>query len=461
MVKSKSTSMRSSGSGVPLSGVLAILLVALVATASWMVPEAAAQQTREQAAAAAAEQASGRDQTELGQSNVEFIEKAARQGAEIMANPGLEEEADFFKQQEAVDRYTQEHRQWLEQQVERTKQIARGAIDQYGREQGIQAEQAVPDGPYFIVFVSQSMGAEGLRQAFAYGIGRKDVAFAFIGYRADQTHMSFFTALQKIIGVPEDEEDVPSVMLNPPAFTENSITRVPAIVKFDPLGNPIAKAEGVANPEWLDDRISRGLESSYGVVGETHDIAEENLIAVMKQRAAEFDHEAESRKAAERYFEEIETIGLPYAKETRRREMLAQMVVQEDVVDHEGVVRHRAGEVLSMVDEMPMAPVLVIFNSQDPYHVEFAKSILPRYPDRNVILMTTDVNRASGFTGYIQQEAEIGRPVYLLTREVQSTFRIEAIPTLVTPLEDRFAIVEVPLEQGEVSHGTGTQAQAR
>lgn len=461
MVKNEANVNVRFGFGVRLNWVLAIILTFLVGTTSWVVPEAAAQQTKDQAAVAAAELASGRDQTALGQSNMDFIEEAARQGAEIMANPGLEEEAEFFKQQEAVDRYTHEHREWLERQVDRTKQIAQGSIDQYGREQGIQVEQAVPEGPYFIVFVSQSMGAEGLRQAFAYGVGRKDVAFAFIGYRADQTHMSFFSALQKIIGAPGDEEDVPSVMLNPPAFTENSINQVPAIVKFDALGNPIAKVEGVANPQWLDDRIARGLESSYGVVGETHEIVEENLIAVMKQRASEFDHEAESRKAAERYFEELETIGLPYAKETRRREMLAQMVVQEDVVDHEGVVRHRAGEVLSMVDEMPMAPVLVVFNSQDPYHVEFAKSILPRYPDRNVILMTTDVDRASGFTGYIQQEAEIGRPIYLLTREVQSTFRIEAIPTLVTPLEDRFAIVEVPLEQGEVSHGTGTQTQAR
>lgn len=443
------------------AGLAWLLLVTLA-----LAPAAWAQQANEQAqqqvdtGASAAEQASGREVTRLGQETMEFIEEAARRGNEIMANPGTQEERAFFQQQEAVDRYTAEHREWLDRQVDRASALARGGVEAYGQEHGLTREKPTADGPYFIVFVSQSMGTAGLRRAFDYGLGRADVAFAFVGYGADQTHMDFFSALQAIIGEPDDPANVPNVTLNPPAFTDNGITRVPSIIKFDPLGNPIAKAEGVANPQWLEDRIARGPAASYGVVGETQPILEQNLVAVMKERAAAFDHEEESRRAASRYFEEIATIELPYAREVRRREMLAQMVVQEDVVDHEGVVRHVAGEVLSMEDEMPTAPVLVIFNGQDPYHVEFAKSILPRYPDRNVILMTTHVDREGGFGGYIQREAEIGRPVYLLTPEVQSTFRIEKIPTLVTPLADRFAIVEVPLEQGEVSHGSGAQAQA-
>lgn len=403
--------------------------------------------------ATAAELASGRDVQAVGAEHAGFIQEAAERGIEIMRNPGSQEDREFYQQAASVDRYTEEHREWLKAQVDRTREIADGSFQSYGKEVGIEEEKSVATGPYFIVFVSQSMGKEGLRQAFAYGAGRADVAYAFVGYGPDQTHMTFFQAIQKIIGDPVEGLDVPSIMLNPPAFTENEISRVPAIVKFDALGTPIAKVEGVANPQWLEDRIERDAEPSYGVVGEVYPILERNLIDAMRERAAAFDYEAESKKAVEQFFQGMETLALPYATETRRREMLAKMVVQNDVVDHEGVIRHRQGDEISMVDEMPMAPVLVIFNANDPYHVEFAKSIIPRYPERNIILMTTDVNRDAGFAGYIRKEAEIGRPVYLLTAEVRSTFRIEKIPTLVTPLEDRFAIVEVPLLQGEEQHG--------
>lgn len=408
---------------------------------------------RDKLAESAAELASGRAARAVDAEHARFIQEAAERGIQAMQDPGSEEDRAFYKQQESVDRYTEEHREWLEAQVDRTRGIAERSIEDYGREVGIVEDNKAADGPYFLVFVSQSMGKEGLRQAFAYGAGRSDVAYAFIGYGPDQTHMSFFQAIQQIIGQPVEGMDVPSVMLNPPAFTENGITRVPAIVKFDQLGNPIAKVEGVANPQWLEDRIGRDPEPSYGQVGEVYAIHERNLIDAMKERAAAFDYEAESKKAVGRFFEELATQPLPYATETRRREMLAKMVVQDDIVDHEGVVRHYQGEEISMVDEMPMAPVLVIFNANDPYHVEFAKSVIPRYPDRNVILMTTDVDRDAGFGGYIKREVELGRPVYLLTPEVRTTFRIEKVPTLVTPLEDRFAIVEVPLLQGEEDHG--------
>jgi hypothetical protein len=174
----------------------------------------------------------------------------------------------------------------------------------------------------------------------------------------------------------------------------------------------------------------------------------------MKQRASELDLRKEAESAKDRFFREMPTIDLPYASETRVRRIVPQVVANQDVVDHEGRVRYRKGQTVSMAQHLGMAPVLVVFNSQDPYHVAFAKQIIRRTPaNKKVILMTTRVDREGGIPKYARQEVAIGRPVYLLMSDVQQTFGIERVPTVVTPTDKEFVVVEVPLTQGAKGNG--------
>lgn len=403
-----------------------------------------AQQSVQGAAEAAANQA-GTTRSAAGDRNARFMEDASRQAADAI-NDGLkrrDSEKGFYEQKERVDQELASKREWFEQQQQRAAGISEQSLDEMARKAGVPAEKGRPA---YMVLLSQSMGIDGIKTALEFGRGRKDVAYAFRGFKPGQDPKGFYMQLAQLAG--RDEDRLVNIMLDPPAFRDNKVTVVPTMLYLDQSERVVAQVRGVANPDWLKRQIERGAKGDLGKVGTTYAIAEEDLIEAMKKKVASINLEEQKRQAAQNYFSTMPVIGLPYADTTRRRELIAQMVVKSDVVDPDGVVRHRAGEVVSMRNEMPNAPVLVIFNSQDPYHVAFAKSIVARYPTKNVILMTTAVDRTGGFDTYIKQERAIGRPVYLLTPEVKSTFGIERIPTLVKPLDDRFAIVEVPLKQG-------------
>jgi conjugal transfer pilus assembly protein TraW len=396
------------------------------------------------AAEAAANQA-GTARTAAGDRNAKFMEDASQSATDAI-NDGLKRrgaERGFYEQKERVDQELAAKRAWFEEQQKRAAGISEQSLDEMARKAGVPAEKGRPS---YMVLISQSMGIDGIKAALEFGRGRKDVAYAFRGFKPGQDPKGFYMQLVQLAG--KDEDRLANIMLDPPAFRDNQVTVVPTILYLDKSERVVAQVRGVANPDWMKRQIEGGAKGDLGKVGTTYAIAEEDLIEVMKAKVASINLEEQKRQAAQNYFNEMSVIGLPYAETIRRRELLAQMVVKSDVVDPDGVVRYHAGQVVSMRDEMPNAPVLVIFNSQDPYHVAFAKSIVARYPTKNVILMTTAVDRTGGFSNYIKQERAIGRPVYLLTAEVKSTFGIEKIPTLVKPLDDRFAIVEVPLKQG-------------
>lgn len=398
-----------------------------------------------EAAAKVAADESGRLRSAERDRQAKFLTQAADDAGRIMKK-GLQdkEKAEaFYAQQKRVDDELAKRREWLQQEQARAARIGNTTVEDLAKRDGAEPERKRPS---IVILVSQSMGIDGLKQAIDYGRGRTDVAYAFRGFKPGQDPKSFHQMIVKLVG--KDESRIANVMLDPPIFTANNVTTVPTIVYLDKDEKAVAQARGVVNPEWIKTRVERKERGDLGKFGTTYQIAEVDLIEVMKARAANIDLEKEKKVAAQNYFNTMSVLDLPYARATRKRDILAQMQVKEDVVDGNGVVRHRKGEIISMVEELKSAPVLVVFNSQDAYHVAFAKEIVRRYPDKNVILMTTNVDRQGGFARYIKQEQAIGRAVFLLTAEVKSTFRIEKIPTLVRPMKDRFAVIEVPLTQG-------------
>lgn len=397
-------------------------------------------------------------QTVASEEHARFLREAAASAQKVLDNPtAVVGERDIFLQQERVEQQSKEHEDWFREQVRKAGETTESSLAEFSKQQNLQVKKPT-NGPQYLVFVSQSMGDAGLKNAFAFGRERLDVVYVFRGFAPGQDLGGLHQKIAELL--ERDKAKVVNIQLNPPAFIEHGITSVPSIVKLDENGKLIAKVSGVANPDWLEERIVGGDKGDLGKYGLPAGIIELDLVEEMKSRIASLNFDDEQEKAKARFFEEMEVIGLPYAKEKRRRDIFPNMTVMEDVFDHEGKIRYRKGEVISMKEHLPMAPVLVVFNSQDIYHVEFAKNIAARFPNKNVILMTTEVDRAGGFASYLQQEREIGRPVYLLTPDVKSTFGIEKVPTLVQPLSDRFAIVEVPLLQG-VSEHAGNSTSTR
>lgn len=378
-----------------------------------------------------------------------FHEQTAKNAAVIIHKAEQDVEGQkYLLQQHRVDEHMQIHGDWARQQLERAGVIVDGVMKsagQYSPTQQEFPEEQIRRSDY-VVYVSQSMGTEGLKQIFEYGRGRPDVVYVFRGFRPGQTMDEFIQYIQQFQGKTESE--IVNISLDPPSFQDNSIEVVPAIVHYDASEKVTAKVTGLANYQWLKDRVERGERGDMGRRGEgAYQIVEEDLVEVMKQRAAQMDLSSEAEKAFNNYFQSLAFAELPYADEQRIRKVAPILQVGQDVVDHQGIIRYRKGEIVDMQDELVNAPVLIIFNSQDEAHREFAKIMGDRAdPQRQVIYMTTHVDRDGGIPGYVQQEYEFGRPIFLLMDDVKNTFGIERIPTVVTPTDKEFVVVEVPLK---------------
>jgi len=415
-----------------------------------VVKRAPATVSADEVAKAAKAAASGKVDNEKG-----FLEAQSIRAAEIQRKA----QADVagkkqLEQAEKVEEARAKHSEWARQEFERAQGIATATIDAADGQVGQKQEK--PARPRYLVFVSQSMGNAALKQVFEIGRGNADVLYVFRGFLPKQTPMQFYGVMAKHQGKGEDK--IVQIGLDPPSFEEFGITAVPAIVQLDVQEKLVAKVSGLGNFKWLRDKVASGEKGNLGNRGNTYRIAETDLIAEMKAKAAAVDYKKEAAEAKKRYFRELPTIDLPYATEQRVRHVLPILEVKSDIVDQNGMVRHKAGDRIDMKSELVRAPMLVVFNSQDRYHVEFAKAMAKKaQAGRKVIFLTTRVDREKGIPGYAAQEYALGRPVYLLMQDVKNTFGIERVPTVVTPTEDDFIVVEVPLTQG-VSGNAGTDA---
>lgn len=389
-----------------------------------------------------------------------FFEDESRRAAEILAKARADkEEAAFYEQVEAVEASSGEQAAWAREQLSRAVGIADSALDAFAGDTGVDVEDGPKGGPRpeIVIYVSMSMGEDTLRQVFDMGRGKADVGYAFRGVPPGKPLPEFFAYLQTFQGTEEAASI--NVMIDPPGFRDNGVRSVPTMVQLDEDGNAIAQVRGLVNPEWLREKVEEGATGDLGSEGPSFPIIENDLLEAMKAEALSEESRAalakQAKAAPDRFIQSMPLISLPRATESRIRTVMPALHVERDIVDHQGVVRHKAGEVIDMSEHLPSAPILVVFDSQDPAHVDFAKRIAAGAPPgKKVIYMTTNVNRDGGFALYARQEYAIGRPVYLLMPDVRDTFGIERIPTVVTPTDKEFVIVEVPLTKGVEDAGS-------
>jgi len=397
-------------------------------------------------AASTAAQAAREVSKGKGSTSSTFLTEQAKRAGKIRDEAIKDEKtAEFFKQRTAVDAAKSSNGEWARGELKRASRIANATMDEAANQAGIDGQK--PKRSRYLVFVSQSMGETALASSFELGRGKTDVAYVFIGFLKDQNPLDFQKKLLKHQGKSADK--LINVSLDPPSFGKYAVKSVPTIVRIDDNENMVAKVTGLINFGWLRDQVDDGKKGDLGVRGKVFPIAEVNLIEVMKAKAAAIDYKKEMAGAGDRYFSGLTTIDLPYATKQRARKVIPEVNVSEDIVDHRGVVRYRKGDQISLKEELARAPVIIVFNSQDPYHVAFAKTMVKKAPaNKKVILLTTRIDRKGGVPAYARQEYAIGTPVYLLMENVRSTFGIESIPTVVTPGENEFIVVEVPLKQG-------------
>jgi len=304
------------------------------------------------------------------------------------------------------------------------------------------------------LYVSQSMGDAALKTALAQASVHQDMVLVFRGLKRGQTFADLMALVTKHL---TQGDAIPRIVIDPTQFTANKISVVPALTRLDANGEVMAMARGVANPRWIEDQVSAGRTGDLGPQGATREIAEVDMIELMKEAAQRVDMEAYGRKQMENYWKQREFTALPAATQTRTREVDPTVVITEAITAPDGTVLAYPGQRLNPLDALPFSMTLLVFNGADDAQVAWVQREVHAREGQQVIVIATEFAVGdNGWDSYGQLTEDIGRMVYLLEPHLQKRLGIERVPSLVEGGEQVLLVHEIArqelVEQMEGAH---------
>lgn len=319
-----------------------------------------------------------------------------------------------------------------------------------------------------LIFVSYSMSEAALIEAFQKNKNRRDVLFVMQGIPVG---MNIATGVKKMQELAAKVEPTPNIVLDPGLFEAYDVKVVPTIIRAKgalrgaPLPgkteraypNLLGKVRGLTSDEWLIDQLNDGKTGDLGTEGNTTEIAEPNLIDVMKERVAKIDWAEKKKKAFERAWLNQTFDVLPTAREDREREIDPTFVVENDFKDAAGNLIRAKGEQINPLEIRPFTLNMLVFNPLSRREKKRVDQLLAQFKAEGYekpLLIGTQIDREKGFgwDSYKEITDYFDAHLFMLTPEVKETWSLEQTPALITADNERhvFRVFELgPIENEE------------
>lgn len=288
------------------------------------------------------------------------------------------------------------------------------------------------------ILVSWSLGEAEIKQLLQSYDGDESVELVFRGVPED---MPFALALAKLQRLSLETKTKTSVLINPVVFEEAGVDQVPAIRKLVEQ-KAVYLAKGTTSTASADEAFARRKEPVLSL-GPLVEIAERDLIEVMKERLAKVDMEKMKARALNTFWDKQTFAELPRASRHRVRALDPTVLVPADMTAADGTVIHKAGDRINPLDMRPFTQRLVIIDPLDPQQVALAKKQVADYgAKQNVLVILSRVAREQGWDGFAALQNEIDHAAYVLRDDVRSRFAIDFVPSVVTADRHSFYIEE-------------------
>lgn len=321
------------------------------------------------------------------------------------------------------------------------KELRRPMAEQLGM-----PEKQKPGGRV-VFFVSFTLGEEGLQDVLETAANTEDALVVFRGVKDPK---NFAKSIMEIQRLAAKQSPMPNVIIDPTLFRDYAVTAVPTILMLDESRTKeIARVAGLSNPSWLTSKVKAGQAGDFGVMGDVLEIAEKDLIEVMKEKVASIDWEQKKEVALKRYWDKQQFIALPRASQPRIRMIDPSIYISDDIKDAEGKIIVKNGTIINPLELLPFTQALVVFDPLDEKQIRLVDSRLPalvkRYP--RVTLIVSRFERSEGWKSYKSVTDHFDAPVFKLTSDVQSRFEIQYLPSIITADRLAFRVEELALTE--------------
>jgi len=295
----------------------------------------------------------------------------------------------------------------------------------------------ISTGENYLIFVSWSMGDAQIREILREYNTAGKVTLKFRGIPDGATMVQALAKIQTM--AMETKSDV-EVQLDPVAFTDNGVTQVPVVVRRND-DKVVNIARGTTSIE-----VFKGKEATFdlGSVGATLDIAERDLIDLMKERLAKLDKEEMKKKAIKRFWANQTFESMEDAQETRLRKLDPSIVVPQEMRAPDGTLIHAAGTRINPLEIRPFNQRLLIIDPAKEWQLTLARGQIEAHGSEQLItIILTSLPRDTGWEELKRVEDLLGQPAYLLKSDVRERFDLQKTPSIVTADKGYFFIQEV------------------
>lgn len=359
------------------------------------------------------------------------------------------------------------------------------AVHQELREQGpfVQHAKHSPqqsDAHYdTLIFISYSLDEPTLKDILAAAAGEEKTALVMRGIPEG---MRLWDGLKRLQDMAAQHDPPPNIVLDPTLFEKYSVQAVPTIallpepderslpIPSNPLETPteaplaterfnapeervlLGRVEGLTDPTWLRRQIKAGGTVDQGIRGPVKEIAERDLIEVLKERVLAIDWDQKKEQTKARYWQGQRFIELPRALKAETRLIDASVVATKDIRTSEGDFVARAGDRVNPLKTRPWTQAVVVFDPLDKKQMDLLQITVPELEKdpavAKVVLIATQFDKEKGWDSYKAVTDTFAAPVYQLTPDVKERFHLRYTPSIITANDTHFVVKELAVTQG-------------
>lgn len=175
--------------------------------------------------------------------------------------------------------------------------------------------------------------------------------------------------------------------------------------------------------------------------GETYPVIEPDMLAELKQHAANTDRFREEMQKSIREYQPTGAHRLPPATAARTIAVDMTYTVNENITDGDGRVLYPKGYTFNPLKYVTLPGGLLVLDGDDPNQVEWFRTS-PYYADHRIKLLLSN-GRAADLIEKLQ------RPVFYLTDDIARRLQLSAVPSLVVQQGQEMEVHEFYLPPGK------------
>lgn len=289
------------------------------------------------------------------------------------------------------------------------------------------------------VFISEGIPAGALRQLFRQALDEPPgrVRFVLKGFEPQKLG-ALIGRLRKLF--PDPQSDSILIEIDPEAFRTYQVESVPVFLVKD--GQDWYEVQGMISLEGAREHVR---QRGSLVVGELYTVKEPDILAVIEERARDYDWSAALARAQARVANKLTPqFDLPTVTRSAETTFVPVFTVPEDIVipahgDQPETPLARAGTRYNVLDFTRLQAPIIVFDASDPRQQRLVQQwIAGDYAQADLFVVgATPVGNQPGTVALAQQ---LQRPVYPWFGRMTDRFGVRAVPAIVDQVGDHLRI---------------------